>query len=463
MPLATDIAQGASNAVAGTVSAPVDILSWLLRKGGMGNVIGDAPVGGSEWMARKGLTKKPESETGEIIGESLGNIVPMVAAAKAPQLASGVLKAGENYAKAKQLTEGASVAGADPMALIEAMREAASKARNTRMSKAQSEALGYTHKIGDGAKLQRPFNEMTSTHVDAQNVPPLREMKPEEMQGSLILPALGDRSIGGKYLTSVNEQSLTNPLLLEGGPRYMAMNQPYGSAWASDKGPITGLAKRIRAAGESGKDVYLAHSAMGHASLDHNTMMTEALLDLAKQNKISGKGWKALEADVRKVRPDFAGFDDSRLFDANAKGGELRKALVRRMALQPHYEAGFPDVAAVRKAITEPELLEAPVHAGGFSIAKMDPAGRAIPNPEVAHSTYPTGLAVAPGGQSVGGLSKPVPRDIFFRNFAEGRRAIGAKPSGDDYSFLRNTQPQEADQRWVDEVSRFLENAKRGQ
>ena len=45
--------QAASNAVAGNVAGPVDILAFLLRKAGMpgpGNAIG-----GSKWMTQKGL------------------------------------------------------------------------------------------------------------------------------------------------------------------------------------------------------------------------------------------------------------------------------------------------------------------------------------------------------------------------------------------------------------------------
>lgn len=91
-----DVLQGASNSVASNVSAPVDGLAWLLRKAGL--QIPDAPMGGSDWMAKKGLTAQPQSRNMGLLGEAIGGVVPMLAAAKAPQIARGLLQMGENAA-----------------------------------------------------------------------------------------------------------------------------------------------------------------------------------------------------------------------------------------------------------------------------------------------------------------------------------------------------------------------------
>ena len=98
-----DFAQGASNAVASNVSGPVDALSWLLRKAGAGRVIGDAPVGGSEWMAKQGLTAQPRNALAGILGESAGLSGPMVLAAKAPQVANALNRVVENAARPSAL------------------------------------------------------------------------------------------------------------------------------------------------------------------------------------------------------------------------------------------------------------------------------------------------------------------------------------------------------------------------
>lgn len=91
-----DFLQGASNSAASNVSAPVDGLAWLLRKAGAN--IGDAPVGGSDWMRSKGLTAEPANKLAGVLGESFGGVAPMLAAAKAPQIANSLLKMGHNAA-----------------------------------------------------------------------------------------------------------------------------------------------------------------------------------------------------------------------------------------------------------------------------------------------------------------------------------------------------------------------------
>jgi len=91
-----DTTQAASNNAASTVAAPVDALAWALRK--FGAPIPQAPFGGSDWMKAQGLTRDVQSPVANVIGESIGNVLPIVAAAKAPQIANALLKAGENAA-----------------------------------------------------------------------------------------------------------------------------------------------------------------------------------------------------------------------------------------------------------------------------------------------------------------------------------------------------------------------------
>ena len=81
--------QGASNAVASNVSAPVDGLAWLLRKGGL--PIPQNPVGGSDWMAQQGLTATPQNKLAGLLGETAGMVGPAVVQAAAPKIAGGLL------------------------------------------------------------------------------------------------------------------------------------------------------------------------------------------------------------------------------------------------------------------------------------------------------------------------------------------------------------------------------------
>jgi len=89
-----DTVQSTSNAISSNVSFPVDAIAWALRKAGLD--IPENAMGGSEWMAQKGLTVPVEEGIPKMAGEVLGGIGPAVVAAKAPQVASGLMKMGEN-------------------------------------------------------------------------------------------------------------------------------------------------------------------------------------------------------------------------------------------------------------------------------------------------------------------------------------------------------------------------------
>jgi hypothetical protein len=94
--LLRDFAQGASNNAASTVTAPVDALAWLLRKGGV--PIPENPVGGSDWARQKGLTAEPQNKLAGLLGDAAGMAVPLAAVTKAPQIARGLLQMGDNLA-----------------------------------------------------------------------------------------------------------------------------------------------------------------------------------------------------------------------------------------------------------------------------------------------------------------------------------------------------------------------------
>jgi hypothetical protein len=95
---ASDFLKSANNAVASGVTAPVDGLAWLLRKAGAN--VGNAPWGSSDWANNVGLTGTPQNKNSlaSLLGEAGGNIAPFAIGAKAPQIAGGLLKAGDNLA-----------------------------------------------------------------------------------------------------------------------------------------------------------------------------------------------------------------------------------------------------------------------------------------------------------------------------------------------------------------------------
>ena len=89
-----DFLQSMSNSAASNVSAPVDGINWLMRKSGL--PVSDAPFMGSDWMAQKGFTKPVKQGAASVLGETAGMLAPMAIAAKAPQIARGLLQAEAN-------------------------------------------------------------------------------------------------------------------------------------------------------------------------------------------------------------------------------------------------------------------------------------------------------------------------------------------------------------------------------
>ena len=93
--------QAASNAVAGNVAGPVDILSLLLRKAGL--PVPENAVGGSNWMTQKGLMAPVRQGASQVIGETAGLLGPAMVSQFGPQIARGLLSAGDNLAAPRTL------------------------------------------------------------------------------------------------------------------------------------------------------------------------------------------------------------------------------------------------------------------------------------------------------------------------------------------------------------------------
>jgi hypothetical protein len=89
-----DFLQAASNTAADTVAAPVDLIAFLLRKAGV--PVPQNAVGGTQWMTERGLRRDVQQSPASLAGETVGLLSPVVAAAKAPQIAKGLLQVEAN-------------------------------------------------------------------------------------------------------------------------------------------------------------------------------------------------------------------------------------------------------------------------------------------------------------------------------------------------------------------------------
>lgn len=326
-----------------------------------------------------------------------------------------------------------------------------------RMSAEEARAAGYWHDIGAGKKLPIPISEMRAKLEDVSNLPPKIIRSPETMQGGAIVPFSGDRSTAGKNLLGIGDIQFETPVYLEGGYDFMRANSPTGSIWASEKGAARSLQNRINEASQlGGGDVYGIYTAMGPESMNFNTMMSDALLEQMRAGKISKKNIAAFDKEVHSLRPEWKGVMNPESRAQLESNGALRHAFVDRMQLDKFENAGFPNIAYTRYAITDPLLLNEPMYSGGLAIGKMKPKADLITDPMTPHKTYDTQLA----GEYFGSLEQSLPKQVLFPDWYKMRREIGAPESGDIRSFQFAKPIQPTNQEWVDSVMQYLSSQK---
>jgi hypothetical protein len=90
--------QQASNNAASNVTAPIDIMAWLLRKGGV--PVPQNPMGGSEWAKDAGFTREVPDGAPKVAGDTLGMLALLLGAGKSKEIAGGLLKGEEAVGRA---------------------------------------------------------------------------------------------------------------------------------------------------------------------------------------------------------------------------------------------------------------------------------------------------------------------------------------------------------------------------
>lgn len=331
-------------------------------------------------------------------------------------------------------------------------------------SKAANEGLGLYHPVGGGIKLSKPTYGMHSTTVPdpAFNPPEIGIITPEQMvkEEAAIIPLVGDRAAGGRYLTHVGENELDDPVRLTAGPLYMdanynRLNPEESAGWESGAGRVTALSKQAQRAGLGGRPVYGMYTAGSATNTDFNVMGANALIQQIPFSKITKKAEKEFDLAMRNATknspaiPDWPGIRSPKAREMllDKSNGIMRVKLFDTMGKENFQSMGFPDVPATRKAIIQPELLDVPTNQAGFRLARMDTTGRIIENPLIP-SDYPVAMAAKVAGQ----LDVPADyKDVFQTHFAN-RRLLSQPESGDYYSFSRAHPIQYADDEWLNKL-----------
>jgi GNAT superfamily N-acetyltransferase len=196
-----DFFQSASNAVADNVAGPVDLINSGL---GLFGLRSKEPVLGSEWMKRWGLKRDVEMGGARLAGETAGLLSPALLAAKAPQIAKGLLQAQENAAIPRQFNPemGAIVYHGSPHKF--------DKFDSSKIGTGEgAQAYGHGLYLADAPDVARSYAQTRPEKQYFLNDQPVRiaNMSPQE---KLAMQALTDlQSYGptkGHFLKNLEEQ-----------------------------------------------------------------------------------------------------------------------------------------------------------------------------------------------------------------------------------------------------------------
>jgi hypothetical protein len=318
------------------------------------------------------------------------------------------------------------------------------------------------HQIGGGVKLSRaPYSQLTSTTVPTpgSTMLPDKPWSPEDFKlGSWLLPLYGDRTRAGVTLTDVHGVPLTTPQPLGGGGRFMQENP--GRLWASEQGKGTAVSKKVQQLEqESGLPVYATHVSMGPAGSDFAKMTTRPLLQMTKQQEIPDALARSFDDRMAAAGvTNWPGIKNVNMDEwlATASGG-ARQKVAETMQLSPFQNnPAFANVAATRKALTEPELVDMPMLTTGMTVGQFAPGGQMAPGAGT-HETYSTDWL----GRHLGNMGQ-VPASLMFQDYLENFLTKNPKLRTNiptiGYAMERQMPAQKINQQWLDNIMPWWQN-----
>lgn len=324
-----------------------------------------------------------------------------------------------------------------------------------------------------GARERMRMAELETPDVEVMKRPGI---DPQQMVGSVLVPVMGDPSIAGATIKSVEGVPLDEGVVLHGGPNYPleSMYKQSPSGWESMySAAATKQEHFLRAQKENpDADVLGVYTAMGPESMLFNTMTSEIALRQFPALKIPQRDIDAFDKKIKAIYPDFAGVTSPDAMAqvmgtmpvTNKKGktetaGNFRKALITEMRKKLWTNKGFPVIDDIVRATTEPALRDSELGASGFSIFRTEPEADLIARSRTA--TYDTGIP----GQYYGGLQNSVPAALMFPRLW-ARTGESVSKTGDPLNFSQQvgqlrTKTQDgwyevADQQWADTISQYL-------
>jgi len=299
----------------------------------------------------------------------------------------------------------------------------------------------------DTTKL-RPIDDMSSVIVPFKNTKTPKIITPEDLYNQKLagITTKGDRTNVG-LLTEIDGVPLQEGVSLHGGGRFADIND---DIWASEKGRVSTIGNQARGLLDEGYNPATIYTTSAHDSLRFNTMLTDGFLQEIRTFNLPKKTIKEFDDSLRKIRPEWLGINHPEAREQlYLRGAGALRTQFNEIGSQAKFRnMGFPEIAPIKKAITDPPLINTPNMYSGYRVGKIDPDNMIITNPNVPHPTYNTHI----GGTQVGELQVQMPHAELFPDFIAERRLLGKPVSADNRSAELAFPTQKFDQKWLDSV-----------
>jgi hypothetical protein len=299
--------------------------------------------------------------------------------------------------------------------------------------------------------MDRPASEVVALTDDLGLLSPEAALTIEDLQGRVLTPALGDRTIAGVNVLGYDDVIYDAPVRSQGGRDFM--REAGTGLWASEKGPMQQKSNAIRGLLEAGDDPALVYTAMGAQSGDFSTIMKDAMMGQFQPDRIADDAARKFDARMEALGvKGWPGTKSGQVDEAltNMTGSD-RWLVWQEMDKAAYRDAGFPDVGKTRISITDPMLLDVDPFTSGLNVGRPDAQfGDDIFQ---AHPSYSHQI----GGEYEGSLGN-LPGQIIWRDFFDGRRMGGSSAASDQRAFMMQSprMTQRVDQQMVDEVNEWL-------
>jgi hypothetical protein len=380
---------------------------------------------------------------------------------------------GDYQGAAVNLMPGGRAAKGGARALAEGMGEIADLAR-----KAAAKAADPLWSPYSSVKLKEPLDPSGHKYTD-QRFPVPKFINPEKLVGGHMLFTPWDRAAGNKTLTHVAGQELDKPVPLHGGPSFPEANPGLGAASeAAISRRIDNEAKKLA---DKGETVYMGPTTMSHTGVDASHHVAAPVSQLVQRAPITKEHAAEFDAVMQAYRdsirgkrtkeqvPDWTSINSPHFQDyiANLAGGMTTKTKMAETMAQKYWQdKGFPNIAAIRQAVSEQGLEGLPTDTFGMAISKYIPGQGLI---DTTHPSYSKGVAA----QHMGQLASLVPFHVVAPTIAAGlaeknaaNKALGKKVAiTPAYHFQKPIEgvplTQKLDDQWLEQFMRHVEAQER--